>query len=210
MLLSGVCWSLVYIQIIRQGFKYKTYGMPLLALALNFTWEFTYGFIFPSAHNAQHIVNIVWFVLDAFIVFTFFRFGVQFFPKHFSKAQFISWSVLIFVTSLLLQLLFHDQFGAHAEGFFAFLQNILMSYLFITMLFKRPTTEGQSLSVAILKCLGTLAATLGVLIKVWSIGSFELPNWDRFFVLLGVLCFVFDVLYIIFLARRLKQERLNS
>jgi hypothetical protein len=38
-LLSGLCWSIVYIQVIRKGFKDKTYGMPLFALSLNVAWE---------------------------------------------------------------------------------------------------------------------------------------------------------------------------
>mgnify|MGYP000984424995 CR=1 FL=1 len=35
-LLSGVCWSIVYIELIRKGFQDKTYAMPLFALGLNF------------------------------------------------------------------------------------------------------------------------------------------------------------------------------
>ena len=34
--ISGICWSIVYIECIRTGFKQKTYCMPLFALALNF------------------------------------------------------------------------------------------------------------------------------------------------------------------------------
>ena len=42
-LLSGVCWSIVYIELIRNGFKDKTYAMPLFALGLNFAWEVIYS-----------------------------------------------------------------------------------------------------------------------------------------------------------------------
>jgi hypothetical protein len=209
MLISAVCWSLVYIEIIRLGFKYKTYGMPLFALALNFAWEFLYGFIVPAADSTQHIVNIVWFSLDVLIVITFFLYGFQFFPKGLNKVQFFSWGILVFALGFLLQFLFHAQFESHAEGFSAFLQNVLMSILFIGLLIRRTTTEGQSLLIAIAKCLGTLAATLGIYVKISPKGTFELPNWEVFLVILGILCFVFDVLYIVLLTRKKRQKTVS-
>ncbi len=30
--ISGICWSIVYVDSIRIGFKQKTYAMPLFAL----------------------------------------------------------------------------------------------------------------------------------------------------------------------------------
>jgi hypothetical protein len=38
-LVSGIAWTLVYIDAIRVGFKDKSYAMPLFALALNLGWE---------------------------------------------------------------------------------------------------------------------------------------------------------------------------
>lgn len=43
-LLSGIGWTLVYIDSIRKGFKDKTYAIPLYALGLNFAWEVIYTF----------------------------------------------------------------------------------------------------------------------------------------------------------------------
>ncbi|HLQ40680.1 MAG TPA: hypothetical protein VK118_06930 [Tetragenococcus sp.] len=43
MLLSGVCWSIVYVELIRKGFKDKTYDMPVFVLGLNFAWETVYA-----------------------------------------------------------------------------------------------------------------------------------------------------------------------
>ena len=40
--ISGICWSAVYIDSIRIGFKQKTYCMPLFALGLNIAWEGIY------------------------------------------------------------------------------------------------------------------------------------------------------------------------
>jgi hypothetical protein len=38
-LISGLAWTIVYIDSIRIGFRQKTYAMPMAALALNFAWS---------------------------------------------------------------------------------------------------------------------------------------------------------------------------
>jgi hypothetical protein len=37
--ISGVCWTVVYIEGIRIGFRDKSYAIPFYALALNLAWE---------------------------------------------------------------------------------------------------------------------------------------------------------------------------
>ena len=41
-IISGVCWTIVYIDGIRIGFRDKSYAIPFYALALNFAWELLY------------------------------------------------------------------------------------------------------------------------------------------------------------------------
>jgi len=38
-ILSGICWTAVYIELIRVGFRDKACGMPFWALGLNIAWE---------------------------------------------------------------------------------------------------------------------------------------------------------------------------
>jgi hypothetical protein len=80
-LISGISWSIVYIAIICRSFKDKTYGMPLFALAFNITWEFIYGFLVGPGFDIQKVVTSVWFILDAVIVFAYFKYGRKEFPK---------------------------------------------------------------------------------------------------------------------------------
>ena len=35
---SGICWTVVYIEGIRVGFRDRSYAIPFYALALNFAW----------------------------------------------------------------------------------------------------------------------------------------------------------------------------
>lgn len=37
--LSGLAWTVVYLDCIRVGFRDRTYAMPVAALALNIAWE---------------------------------------------------------------------------------------------------------------------------------------------------------------------------
>ena len=185
---SGLAWTIVYIEAIRLGFKYKTYAMPVAVLGLNIAWETIYGFHgLTEAIDAQTIFNLLWAAADVVIVFTFFRFGRSELPKFVTRPMFIGWGIVIFGASYAVQALFIGQFGwMDGARYSAFLQNLLMSGLFIAMLVARRGTRGQSMVIAIAKWLGTLAPT--ILIGVLG----NLP----FIIGIGLLCSVFDLIYI--------------
>src|SRR6187455_1066927 len=56
-LVSGICWTIVYIDGIRLGFKHRSYAIPFYALALNFSWELIYTYYgFSTTISAQAVV----------------------------------------------------------------------------------------------------------------------------------------------------------
>lgn len=199
-LLSGVCWSIVYIELIRNGFKDKTYGMPLFALGLNFAWEFIYAAdeLMLGAASVQGWVNLVWAALDAVIVYTYFKYGREYFPEK-GKKYFVPFSILAFVSCFVMQLAFFFHFGGGelAGQYSAFAQNAAMSVLFLTMLFSRGNTRGQTVLMAVAKWIGTLAPT--ILMGV-------LQGFNIYIVLMGVVCSVFDIIYIVVLSKWKKAE----
>ncbi len=79
MLGSGAFWALAYLLIIRRGFLDETYGMPLVALCANVSWEFIFSFVHPHG-PVQRPVNIVWFLLDLIILFQLLKYG----PREFA------------------------------------------------------------------------------------------------------------------------------
>jgi hypothetical protein len=186
-LLSGLAWTVVYVRCIRVGFRDRTYAMPLAALALNLAWESTYaGQGLAGAANVQTVIDIVWTLADLVIVVTFFRFGRAEFPTL-SGRVFVGWGVLTFATAYVVQWLFIGEFGwSDASEYTAFLQNLLMSVLFIAMFVARGGTRGQSLMIAVAKWIGTLAPTI----------VFGAYFHSPFILGIGVLCSVFDLLYI--------------
>lgn len=198
-LLSGIAWSVVYILVIKQGFKEKTYGMPIFALGLNFAWELicAYSDVILQVDGSigiQGIVNTVWAIFDGVILFTYFKFGMKdsYFPKN--KYQFIIASVLIIASCFMLQLAFVAEFGLRSEAgvpeaaqYSAFLQNVVMSILFINFYFMRQGSRGQSIAIAVAKWIGTLAPT----ILMGVIHSFNI-----YIIIMGAICTVFDLIYI--------------
>ena len=203
--ISGVCWTIVYIEGIRIGFRDKSYAIPFYALALNFAWEGLYTFFGFRINGVtvQNIFNAVWLTFDVGILYTYFKFGRKYFSRWLrtetsanvlnTKSAFTSWSVLGLVTAFALQYAILREFGiAKGAGYSAFLQNLLMSVLFIAMLAGRGNSEGQSLSIAINKWIGTLAPT--VLYGLVGEGGF--PRGSFLILVAGVLCSVFDLIYI--------------
>lgn len=199
--ISGICWMIVYEECIRIGLTKKTYCMPLFALGLNLAWESIYSLMGLAAHNynAQTIVNTIWFLMDAVILYTYLCYGWRENGGR-RDTKFYAWTALVIVSSYILQIAFVMEFGAlQAMRYSAYLQNTLMSVLFISMLQKRRSSEGQSMLLAIAKWLGTVAP-LGNLM-------FEL---QPLILLTGILCSVFDVLYIILLGKQIRSERLTQ
>jgi hypothetical protein len=190
-LLSGLCWTVVYIDGIRIGFRDHSFAIPFWALVLNLAWEFLYGVegYISYGWKPQTVINILWFLLDIGILYTFLRYGRKYFPRNLPVVAFPLWTILGLLSAFILQWLFYQEFGfGPGAKYSAFLQNLLMSILFISMLVKRGGPEGQSLNIAINKWIGTLAPT----IHLGWIDDGPVP----FILGTGALIALFDLLYI--------------
>jgi len=213
--ISGLCWTIVYLDGIRVGLRDKSYAIPFYALALNFAWEllYTYHGFRINGVDAQNIFSAAWLTFDVGILYTYFRFGRKYFPAFgdhppaiaggtdkihpsadagVTDSAFIGWSVLGLVTAFAVQYAIIREFGvAKGAAYSAFPQNLIMSILFIAMLARRGSREGQSLLIAVSKWIGTLAPT--ILFGVIGQGGF--PKGSFLILTVGLLCSVFDVIY---------------
>jgi hypothetical protein len=190
--LSGLAWTVVYIEAIRVGFTQRTYALPVVALALNIAWESIYSvWGLTTDPGLQSTINVVWALADVVIVYTFFRYGRSELPSFVTRSMFICWGVGIFATAFIVQWAFVVEFDFFlAARYAAFLQNLLMSGLFIAMFVGRRGPRGQSMTIAIAKWIGTAAPTI----------IFGVHEGSAFILTIGILCFVFDVAYIALLA----------
>jgi len=197
--ISGVCWSLVYIDCIRTGFKQKTYCMPLFALGLNIAWEGLYAFtdlFVRRSVSAQAMANSVWFLLDIVIVVTWFLYGRRECRSDVERKCFVPWSVVVLLCCAAIQVLFYCEFGSvEGEKYSAFLQNIAMSVAFLYMLARHKSSKGQTMLIAVCKCIGTVTPTI--------LGTLE---GNTFILVTGIICFIFDAIYIVALSYVRNKE----
>jgi hypothetical protein len=187
-LVSGLAWTVVYVEAIRVGFRDRTYAIPVGALALNFAWELIYGVRgLAEGVSPQAVVNVVWALADVVVVVTYLRFGRAELPRFVSRALFAAWTVVLFGVCFAVQLLFLAEFGGFAAPrYAAFLQNLLMSALFIAMFVARRGPRGQTVLIAAAKWIGTLAPTI----------LFGVIEGSGFVVGIGALCSVLDLGYL--------------
>lgn len=202
MVVGGLLWSLTYVLIIRRGFKDETFGMPLVALCANISWEAIFSFIYlPSP--PQLYINYAWFSLDLVIAFQFLRFGRSEFPKLSSKKFYFMFSMILIIAFGVIVAItneLHDFLGVYT----AFGQTLVMSILFITMLLSRNGTRGQSIYIGISKMLGTGVISLAFyLYQPISQESILLPS-------LFVSIFVIDVVYLILLYKKSKESKVSQ
>lgn len=200
MMIGGLFWSATYILIIRRGFKEKTFGMPLVALCANISWEAIFAFYSP--HDAPQLyINYIWFALDAVIVFQFLKYGKKEFP-NISKWQFFAifgLGISIAIPMILaINYELEDSVGAYA----AFGQNLMMSILFVTMLINRKGIEGQSIYIALFKMIGTGLSSLAFFLYRPIAQDSSLLQF------LFISIFIFDVIYTVGLYLKYKKIEL--
>lgn len=200
----GACWTLVYLDGIRLGVRDRTYAIPFWALALNLAWELLSAVLEYRQSGAvlQVWISSLWLLLDLCILYTYLRFGRKDFPASLPGGWFLPWTLLVIAVAFVLQSAFIQEFGFMVgRAYAAFLQNLLMSVLFIGMLVQRGHLGGQSLTIAVSKWLGTLAPT--ILVGVVGTPEFQGPN--HFILVVGLFCSLFDLIYIWLLARMARR-----
>ena len=196
---SGLCWTLVYILIIKRGFQDKTLGMPLVALCANISWEFIFSFIYP--HEApQYYVNIVWFLFDVVILVQALKFGKFDFNARLPEKLFYPTFALTLLMSFFAVLLVSREFKDWEGKYAAFGQNLMMSVMFVSMLLRRSGVEGQSIYIALFKMIGTLLPS--ILFFMFYPASLLLD-------FLYIAIFIFDLIYFVMLYRKCLEEGIN-
>jgi|GEM_PF-1178360 len=203
---GAACWLAAYVLVIVQGHKQASYGVPLIAVCLNFTWELMDSFFLPDPVAIWKVIDRSWLLVDLLIVSQLLRYGKaqQLWPEL--RRAFTVLVPVLLCLALVGQYAwvttFHDTLGI----VLAFVINLIMSALYLPFFFaRRESGKGLSLPVAWLKMLGTALSSVQCyflipLIHPVAPSTTKLGTY-AFLHFLFVACFALDVLYIVLSSR---------
>lgn len=190
-LIGSLLWVVAYILMIIRGFRDQTYGLPLVAIMLNFTWEFIYVVIYPPDNKTVLWLRILWLVVDVFNVWLLVRYGkaVQSIPQI--RDHFYPILMCTFAFCYVGHLVLHHRLGNTADNESAYSINFIMSILFVFLFLNRPNQSGLSYGAAWAKMLGTGIMSVADFLAFRQSGE---THYFLEYLFVGV--FIFDVLYI--------------
>ncbi len=186
--IGAVFWLVNYAYIIKNIIKHKFVEMPAAVLCANFTWEFLWGFVFEQ--NMGAVLGIgykLWFVLDIFIVYSFYKYGnkqvtkpfIPYFKELFSFAL-VSWLIVLY---FFYKNNYDNPIGANS----AYVINILISSLYVLMFIRLEDKSVLSFTTAWTKCIGTAMISLMCILR-W-------PE-NTWLISMCLVCFLLDIYYI--------------
>jgi hypothetical protein len=194
-LVGSIFWLLAYVLMIRKGFQDSTYGIPLLAIMLNFTWEIIYTMIHPPSVRGELWLRLAWLALDIPNVWLLVRYGRAIQKIPYIQIYYYLALGSTFVLCFVGHLCYYDELAFMGATQSAYVINYVMSVLFVFLYFNRPDMKGLSYGGAWAKMLGTTCLSLAN-IPLWP----AQPRAPHFFLYyLFAACFLFDVFYILLL-----------
>lgn len=81
----GAGWLINYVGMIYSSFREQTYGMALLALCCNFSWEVVYGLIYPSSSWIEQVVFLAGLAVNVGVMYAAIRFA----PNEWAHSPFV-------------------------------------------------------------------------------------------------------------------------
>jgi hypothetical protein len=199
-LASGIFWIITYACVIRQGLLDRTYAMPFLALAMNITWEFLFTFVYPSVGGImQESINAIWFAADVAIIAVFLKYWRSDYPKSLPESYFWPMFAFAFVMVTPVMVATVSVFGRDDGSVYtAFVDNLIMSALFLGMLLRRGNRRGQSMWIAWGKLLGTLTA---------SVSQYLYDPGNVLWLVIYIEILILDLVYVILLSKAPLYQR---
>lgn len=176
-------WLVVYVLAIVGGFRQRTYLVPLVAIAANFSWELIAAVYRVAPVRLWHVGDVLWLCLDAAIVWTLLRYGrrQQQIPEIRRGFYAVVGATFLFalIAQLALEEALHDDYGFLD----AYVISVMMSVLFFFFYFSRRDASNVNYGIAWCKLLGNGLTSAGF---VFLYPLLQGPESSRF--LLYALC----------------------
>lgn len=222
---SVLAWSAAYLLIIYRGFRDRTYGMPMPSLAANLSWEAIWAFVIKPFSDIGHLLTIPWFCIDLVIAWQCLMYGrndaTEPFLRKYHRWLFAAAIAIAFPVTYLSFKEFDDWYAEYTAVGGA----LLMSILFVGLLIRRKGVGGQSMYIGVAKWLGTLLAWIATSLTVNTTAADPWPSSPWSFVAdtvthkaypltplityMYAATFVTDILYIVLLRSRLRENGIS-
>jgi hypothetical protein len=196
---SAALWLCCYVLIIRRGFKDQSYGMPLIPLCVNLSYEFIFGFLLPD-QPPMNYANMAWFVVDLLIAFQYLRYGRRDFSSAVPQRWFVPGFLLALAVAFVGVLTLTYDLEDWAGNYSGWGCQLLISVSFSFFLLRRGSVRGQSLYIALTRLCGTLALVPGQAL---------LAPRSLFLAFVYVTYPIFDLIYIVLYLRQCRAEGSN-
>lgn len=220
-----VFWGLAYVLIVRRGFLDKTFGFPFIAICVDTAWVFTFTVIYP-----QSPFMLLFVIIDLIFIYQLLKFRTSDLT-NLSKFQYYAAVVLGLLTSFALIYAFSIEFDDVHGVYSSFMNTLVASILFIVLILRRGSVQGQSIYIAISKMLGTLSAVIAynfyafpnirprmaihifheVLNIPLVLSATPVPSYigSTLLAVLGISIFVYDIIYIGLVYKQCKKQGIN-
>jgi hypothetical protein len=203
-IIGCVFWLLTYIIYIKNIFVHKFVEIPLIVVCLNIAWEFIWSFVFGSSvgdylGKAIQIGYSLWFFFDCVIFYGILRYGY----KQFQTEFFIENAKAIAIMTAIFGLIFFYTFnlaGYDTEigTISAYLDNIMISSLYIFLFINHKEKALFSYQVAWYKMLGTGLISVAL---VWH------WNDNYFLMFITTVVLLLDIYYIYIVHKSRKYPK---
>lgn len=195
-------WVVTYIFLVREIYQRKFVEMPFFIAAGNISWEFIWSFFYhPNTGRLYSLSYQAAFLVDAFIFFNLFRYGVKqinipISQKHFSLLLIGSMVLWLPLNYFFVRQGLDTPIGATS----GYILNIFISLLY-PMLYFRSSPKHFSVIVGWCKFLGTGCITVSM---------FLIYPTNYFIQTLGAACFILDLSYCFLLQRNAKRPAVHK
>lgn len=197
-------WLAAYVLIIRRGIKDKSFGMPIASMCWNIGWEAMFSFFYKSEFRLIEYGNSAWVLLDLGVLYAAWMYAPDDFKNPVAKRWVRPAMLLGIGLAMLVMKPFIDIYRDPNGTFLGWADAFAMSMLFIAMLLRRDSVQGQSIWIAITMFLGNVAAYFWV--ELYPPG----PQLDhRMNLCFAVTTGIFNVIYIVLVWQKCREQGIN-
>jgi hypothetical protein len=203
-------WTVAYVQMVRQARKDQAYAVPMVAIAMNFTWELIYSFLAPDPSWLWLLLDRSWFVFDVVILYQLLKYGranqtIPELQKHF---------YVIVAGVLVLSFAGHEAFRYTIRDplglISAYVINFVMSILFVFLALDRRSTKGLSWSGAWLKAIGSFGASVQCYFLIPLVNDAPPTQYFLYFLYAGIALFDGIYIYLLWTFRKNSPAPVSS